>query len=210
MNSFVVRIGLVTIVVTAALAAGSRTSLALPSGAKPPVGPPPAVDQAHPANANSAPRKWEWHLALATYDVPREIIGSGFAGPKIAAFLDCERVLWRWLRVDAEVGVALPVGPLAGASARAALLDRRDLTLSFGAGPMVALGSRAGGPATFANFDFAVAIRNASGVVLLFRVSDGIAMASPGPRRCGTDTCSPYVGAGDSLVTARIGVGYAF
>jgi hypothetical protein len=214
MNPIACRIGLVTVAVTAALAAGARPSLALPSGARPPVGPapaaPPAVDQTHRPDPNSSPRNWEWHFALAAYDVPREVIGSGFAGPKVAAFLDLERAVWRWLRVGAEVGVALPLGPLAGASARAALIDRPDLTLSFGAGPLVDLSSRAGGPAYLANFDISAAIRRTSGVVLLFRVSDGIAVASPGPRRCGIDTCAAYVGAGDSLLTARIGVGYAF
>jgi hypothetical protein len=165
---------------------------------------------AQPMEAAATQKKWAWTFELATYSVPREIIGFGYAGPNIAAFVSLERVLLPKLRLDAQVGFVLPIGPLVAASARFAFFDRPDLTLEIGAGPAVDPVNRAGGPIYFASFDLSGEIRTASGMVFLLRMSEAFAVASPRARQCGVDACEPYVAAGDALFTARIGLGHTF
>jgi hypothetical protein len=110
--------------------------------------------------------------------------------------------------LDGQFGLNFVQGWMGSLSARLAA-EVSALTVSIGAGPLVASGG-ASEPGVFADADVSAILHFDGPFVILFRAGAAWAVRGEGRATCGTDTCDPYLARGDRITFARLGLGTSF
>ena len=148
------------------------------------------------------PDRFPHHLTYAGPD------GGVWSPPEYAGVVLDGRVLPH-LHLDGQFVLNFVIGWMGSLSARLAAEVSR-LTVSLGAGPLVASGTRAGPPAVYADADVSAILHSDGRVVLLFRAGAAWALRAQGGPMCGIETCDRYLARGDRILFARLGVGSSF
>ncbi len=161
------------------------------------------------------PRRYVIAFELGLLRPPDHLIYAGTDGgvwhpPEYAGVVVDGRVLPH-LHLDGQFGLNFVVGWMASFSARLAAEVSR-VTVSIGAGPLIASGTGAEGrpAATYADTDVSAIIHFDGPFVLLFRAGAAWALGDRGGPMCGVDTCTPYLARGDRITFVRLGIGGSF